>query len=521
MSESSLCIEKLKELTGQFSQYINFENLLPNQESNLFVRNCLTVVQSIEAESFNNLQITSDQCKVIKTPNEIQFKQELIKDLFHNDLDNTKFIAFSNEQVNSFNSWLRQNLFGRDKNLAVGDIVHIHNYAAIEIEGNLELELSHIPNDSFVEILEVSDQVKPIKQDLKGRNNAVIVNFLKIKAKWEDCKFTCLCLKDYLYSEKPEVDKETLLALYVATKAKFDKNHRGSQSKDQESYKEGLANFLRNDLYFNAARLRFGYALTLHRAQGLQFQNIIANMETGQGQTNETYFRWLYTLFTVAENRIILSNSPEITPFSKARWDDREARLDSVAFGELIDFNPSKLDVMDDFRELNISDPALRSLYLYIKNAISNQEITIESRKSFSYQEIYKFRSLVNDESCSIRLNYNAKYKVKMIEIIKSSSPEFSDLVKGSIVSRVHLETEFQKQLFEVVQDKLSRNNIFIQNIEHKDFREYYYLTLDDNSLKISLDYNADGFITRLAPLAYTNKNILEKVRLVLMGSND
>lgn len=57
LSESSLYIEKLKEITGYSSSHINLENFLPNQESNLFVRNCLNIVQSIEAERFNNLQI--------------------------------------------------------------------------------------------------------------------------------------------------------------------------------------------------------------------------------------------------------------------------------------------------------------------------------------------------------------------------------------------------------------------------------------------------------------------------------
>ncbi len=91
-----------------------------------------------------------------------------------------------------------------------------------------------------------------------------------------------------------------------------------------------LAQFLRNDPYLNAARIRFGYALTLHRAQGQHFSTVIANLDTGQRQTNEAYFRWLYILFAVVVDRLVLTDVPQITPLSKVTWEGSRGKIEAI-----------------------------------------------------------------------------------------------------------------------------------------------------------------------------------------------
>ncbi|WP_041429423.1 ATP-binding domain-containing protein [Synechococcus sp. PCC 7502] len=150
-------------------------------------------------------------------------------------------------------------------------------------------------------------------QRLKGRENSITIPFLRLKVKLlqspKEIEF--FCLKNYLYADKPELDKDTLIALFVSTKTKFDRYRKNNNlgNVDESNYSFELSNFLRNDPYFNAARLRFGYALTLHRAQGQQFKTVFANMDIEQGKISEFYFRWVYTLLSIEPVSYLMSSN--------------------------------------------------------------------------------------------------------------------------------------------------------------------------------------------------------------------
>ncbi len=357
-------------------------------------------------------------------------------------------------------------------------------------------------------------------QPLKGRENPIIVSFLRIKVRLlQDLKETeFFCLKNYLYADKPELDKDTLVALYVSRKAEFDRGWKNSNSGNAEesNYSFELSKFLRNDPYFNAARLRFGYALTLHRAQGQQFKTIFANMDIEQGKTSESYFRWVYTLLSIPQEQIILSNIPKITPFYKVIWDSTQGRLDSVCPINLIAFDPDAEAGNSSISRFPIPDRTLRNLYLYIVDSIKSEGINVCSYKHHNYQEVYDFEDRVNQASCSLRLHYNSKYQITRIESIRSEPVEFASTVQGLITSSVRLETDFLKQVYNLLKEKLATSKILIQSIEHHNFQEVYYLKLEDENLKLRINYDGDGFITKVAPLGYTNIKIVEAVRLGL-----
>ncbi len=66
---------------------------------------------------------------------------------------------------------------------------------------------------------------------------------------------------------------------------------------------------LRKNKYYNALQVKFAYAVTCHKAQGGQWQNVFID----QGYVTEEmlgveYYRWLYTAFTRAAKRVYLVN---------------------------------------------------------------------------------------------------------------------------------------------------------------------------------------------------------------------
>lgn len=525
--ESALCNERLQAIAEFPVNEISLDYVLPERENDLFVGNCLKLAKCIKEGIFNQIYITNDGWRCIESPNEKLLKHQLLQDLFIRDSKFTKFVAFSNREVNQINDWLRQKVFGRGDTISPGDIVHIHNSFSVQNKDDLERPI-YVSNDSFAEVIAASEDVKPLVQPLRGRDKPITVPFLKIRARLlqSSREIEFFCLKNYLYAEKPEVDTDTLLALRVSAKERYQNRNKWdekSQNEDVADLEESnnsnspeLAKFLQNDPYFNAARLRFGYALTLHRAQGQQFKTVIANMDTGQGQTNEAYFRWVYTLFSIVQDQIILSNIPLITPFYKAIWDDSQGRLDCVRPRDLIAFDPDAEAGNTSIPNLSISEKPLRNLYLYIVGSLKHKEIDVKSYKHHNYQENYTFERKDGNASCSLRLYYNGRYQVTRIEIVKSEPAEFAFQVCALISSNVRLETDFQKKIYDFMKDKLEQYKVLIQSIEHHKFQENYYLKSKLGSVKLQIFYNKDGFVTRIVPVEYTDLQVVEKVRLAL-----
>ena len=218
--------------------------------------------------------------------------------------------------------------------------------------------------------------------------------------------------------------------------------------------------------------MRFGYALTLHRTQGQRFATVIANLDTGQRQTSEAYFRWLYTLFTVPQNRLILFNVQTITPFSKAEWDDSRARLDSIRSRDLIAFDPAAEESTDVLLPFPIEERPLRNLYHYVLEALGPLDTRVVSLEHHAYQEVYGFEGQ-GSASCSLRLHYNRRFRVRRIEVVVSQPTGFADQVSQALTANMRFGTKFQKILFELLDAKVKRNNMSITGIGTTHIRKF------------------------------------------------
>ena len=75
---------------------------------------------------------------------------------------------------------------------------------------------------------------------------------------------------------------------------------------------DNLQKKVKDDPYYNALQIKFGYAVTCHKAQGGQWAHVYID----QGyMTDEMltpgYMHWLYTAFTRATEKLFLVNWPK------------------------------------------------------------------------------------------------------------------------------------------------------------------------------------------------------------------
>jgi superfamily I DNA/RNA helicase len=70
---------------------------------------------------------------------------------------------------------------------------------------------------------------------------------------------------------------------------------------------------MQTDPYLNALRVKFGYAITCHKAQGSEWQSVFIHFEKSLSYLDkENLYRWTYTAISRAEKKLHLLNNQYI-----------------------------------------------------------------------------------------------------------------------------------------------------------------------------------------------------------------
>ena len=73
---------------------------------------------------------------------------------------------------------------------------------------------------------------------------------------------------------------------------------------EKSSYKKFLA--IKKNKYLNALQVKFAYAITCHKSQGGQWNNVFVEKPYLPNGIDEDYLRWLYTAITRAKKKLFL-----------------------------------------------------------------------------------------------------------------------------------------------------------------------------------------------------------------------
>lgn len=227
--------------------------------------------------------------------------------------DVAMIIASSNADVASFNEQVRRHLFPGEEGVTKGDkLVVVMNcvVAGTGLNNGDLVYVTHVDqapetrsvmlrnkNSSTgkVEETEVPLQFRGLQIAFRAPNGEVIRARVKI-------------VESLLYNNHPNLSSDETKALYIDFKRRNPHLPKGGKA---------LRDTLREDEYFNALRVKFGYALTCHKAQGSEWPDVFVQCKTYMEPRTEGYFRWLYTAITRASSRLHLLNPPSLKP-----WDN-------------------------------------------------------------------------------------------------------------------------------------------------------------------------------------------------------
>ena len=118
---------------------------------------------------------------------------------------------------------------------------------------------------------------------------------------YNDYELTTVALLSTLTTEAPALTREQQEQLYTNVLADYA----------YIPYKADRMKKLKTDPYYNALQVKFGYAVTCHKAQGGQWAHVYID----QGYMTDDmltpdYIHWLYTALTRATERVFLVNWP-------------------------------------------------------------------------------------------------------------------------------------------------------------------------------------------------------------------
>jgi hypothetical protein len=265
--------------------------------------------------------------------NEDEMVAEYARTILRSGVNNAMFVVLSNYRANDINKKVRSLLFKRKRLNALNP-----NESLIVVKNNY---LYKLLNGDHVYYLEGNKTVK--KAGLE---------FIKVQVRSDEAEkgariIEAYIIKELLLSDKRDLtfeQEEELMTNFYSRMTKIAgkahsivsaANDRSSAIKEikemlkDKSYKVNIPNdiFGKNmnktrvkesfvlenigtDPFLNALRVKYGYAVTCHKAQGGEWQDVFIIFEPSLFRNDkETQYRWAYTAISRAEKRVHYLNN--------------------------------------------------------------------------------------------------------------------------------------------------------------------------------------------------------------------
>jgi len=494
------------------------------QENNLILENAKKIHELIAAENRTHLQLKFDNISFVKT-NSFEIVEKYASYFPVPEIGNGIIISFSNAQCYRYNSAIREKIFPEQKVVVSGDLLLInnnnyHSYGVELFNGEIAKVISVEP--------EIISQTAPVYCDENGvkvkRNIKIDFRKIVIRIPTHPNEINCYIIDSLLHSIDRDLSIYEMKALYINFVMRFNDEQNKKRQAGFNWHKIGSEEFkqaLKNDPFFNALKVKFGYAITCHKAQGGEWDKVFVDYQ-GRVSLKTDPLKWCYTATTRGINTVFAINPPQFGKLDKFKFSPlgKISHLpnDSLAL-EWVPVSP--------FHKL--LDHKCKSLkYWEILEKLENTEYQIQNVESLGgFQERY---TLIK-HGLDIKLDGYHKLSghfidpFKVINNVDSKVKEeieniFSSEYNQQFIINYIPELDFLGDLYSMMQSCCDALNIVITNII-KGNNNYinYFLRTDSVCSYIQFYYNAKGQLTAAMPKTFNcdNDNKLHSLILKLL----
>jgi hypothetical protein len=512
----------LREKFGVTTMEAELKEVKRQDEESGILKAATRMRKSISSGFFNDFNLRSNKTDILN-PAYDEFLNTWKK------IESSKIIiASKNKTCLDLNLQIRQRLFGNaDLPVQSGDILIIggNNYRKGIFNGEF----------AVVNVISAVNIVRTV--NLRGKGS-VTLSWRDIELIFPDSGndnkvVTGKMLENFLYGDNFLKPEETQ-ALYVD----FVIRHKELKPKTEE-FKQAII----KDDYFNCILLKFGYAVTCHKAQGGEWDNVftIWDHENQEGfncftdkqqrraKDNEAFFRWAYTAVTRSSKKLFALNPPFFNSYSSITivQDTAVGSLKSLAGADL---NPEEIvldkELLNGMTHHNlINQPVqLQDHYIRVRHTVRKRYIEVVGWEKKNLEICYHFKRESHFAVLKTWINKDFVFNGKYLTIpTQTNNEEFSQeidsLLKNmpnvhvirntaeTVLSRLEFEFEleekfpFTRNLFDDLCLLLKNTGIEIFNVEHQQYKERYTFIQAQESIVLDFEYKHNGFFGRVVPV--------------------
>lgn len=218
--------------------------------------------------------------------------EELLRQSFNGRSSNEAvIICRSNKRANMYNQAIRASVLQEDGEIATGDKLMVvkNNYFWTDESQ----KVSFIANGDMIELMRINST-----EEMYGFHFADVD--IQMTDYQEEPNLSVKILLETLTSDSPALTQDEADRLYRAV----EEDYMDIPNK-RDRYKA-----MRQNPYFNALQVKFGYALTCHKTQGGQWPTVFIDAPfIPDGETLQTSdLRWFYTAVTRAQQQLYFVN---------------------------------------------------------------------------------------------------------------------------------------------------------------------------------------------------------------------
>jgi hypothetical protein len=400
VSESNSPALSKEYLTNEFNVVatgFNLTKVMRQAEGGEILTQATKLRDSIIEKQFNSFSLKGNGSEIqeISTQNAIDTAVESMAKKV-----SVAFVTYTNKQALTLNQSIRERIFSKqDLPMQVGDTLLVNKNSPLYSLNNGDLikvvNPNHLP------------EVKSIR--MKGVEHPVELSFRDVLIAYRDfngaiIRSNAFILENLLTSNERELSAAENRALMIDFRSRYK-----ALKTNSKEFKAAIG----SDKYFNALQVKFGYALTCHKAQGGEWDTVIVDFSDARGNTNESYFRWSYTAITRASKKLLTISAPSFNEVSTLDWNGTALPYSNVNSNSLY----SEIWKDPDWVRFSFikGQEALFANYEKISKLLLENSLNVASITHNQYCEDYLISS--ENNHVNIQYWYNAKGSVSKIAI--------------------------------------------------------------------------------------------------------
>ena len=279
-------------------RFIHLDKVYRQAESSKVLENATALRSQLETESFIQFPIVADGSEIFSVSMEDAIRSYLW------DFNNSIFVAYTNREVLSINLAFRDLCCFEKNTLEKKEPLVLMQNTFIQ-------DTKYFNGDMFaVEAIGKEESFNYKINDADGKTYDIKLSFIELELLHTATHtlVSTMVLSHKLWEDSPEITRFEQQALMINFAQRNRHLTRGTPEFRQA---------LRLDSYFNALFVKFGYALTCHKAQGGEWQKVYISLNRPQNDLKtRAGFSWSYTALTRAKEQAYIVGLPKVLSFN-------------------------------------------------------------------------------------------------------------------------------------------------------------------------------------------------------------